>query len=106
MKKARIIMALVVAGVMGVLAGTGFAEEPKVSGFASVDVMSNYVWRGIKVSNSWVVQPSVGIGYGGFAANIWGNYDSDVAESTSSSTGHGEMTEVDFTLSYTKSFVV
>jgi hypothetical protein len=102
--------------ILGILAGMVFAEEvkpaaapapaaePKVSGFASVDVMSNYVWRGIKVSNSWVVQPSVGIGYGGFAANIWGNYDSDVAEATSSSTGHGEMTEVDFTLSYTKSF--
>ena len=98
----RVLLAAVVA--VGILAGSVYAEEPKVAGFASVDVMSNYVWRGIKVSNSWVVQPSVGIGYGGFAANIWGNYDSDVAESTSSSTGHGEMTEVDFTLSYTKSF--
>jgi len=105
MKKGRIISAVMVAVLLGMLAGTSFAEEPKVSGFASVDVMSNYVWRGIKVSNSWVVQPSVGIGYGGFAANIWGNYDSDVAEATShGDTGHGEMTEVDFTLTYTKTF--
>ena len=105
MKKGRIMSVLVAAVLVGILAGSSLAEEPKVSGFASVDVMSNYVWRGIKVSNSWVVQPSVGIGYGGFAANIWGNYDSDVAEATSNGdTSHGEMTEVDVTLSYTKTF--
>ncbi len=105
MKKARIAMVTAVMIFIGIMAGSSYAEEPKVSGFTSVDVMSNYVWRGIKVSNSWVVQPSVGIGYGGFAANIWGNYDSDVAESTSNGdTGHGEMTEVDFTASYAKTF--
>jgi hypothetical protein len=104
MKKGIIVIALIAAAVMGMSIGTSIAEEPKVSGFASADIMSNYVWRGIKVSNSWVVQPSVGIGYGGFAANIWGNYDSDVAEATSNGdTGHGEMSEVDITLSYTKS---
>ena len=107
MKRIAFFAAVVVMviGLTGLWAGLSSAEEPKVSGFASVDVMSNYVWRGIKVSNSWVVQPSVGIGYGGFAANIWGNYDSDVAESTSNGdTGHGEMSEVDITVSYTKTF--
>jgi hypothetical protein len=98
----KFLLAAVMA--VGILAGSSYAEEPKVTGFASVDVMSNYVWRGIKVSNSWVVQPSVGITYGDFGANIWGNYDSDVAEVTSNGeTGHGEMTETDFTLTYAKS---
>ncbi len=84
----RGLLAAVMA--VGILAGSAYAEEPKLGGFASVDVMSNYVWRGIKVSNSWVVQPSVGISYGDFSANIWGNYDSDVAEATShGETGHG-----------------
>lgn len=104
MKKGRIVLAAAVMAIVGLFAGSSFAEGPKVSGFASVDVMSNYVWRGIKVSNSWVVQPSVGIGYGDFAANIWANYDSDVAEATSNGeTSHGEITETDITLSYTKS---
>lgn len=67
-----------------------YAEEPKISGSASVDVMSNYVWRGQKLSNSWVIQPSVGITYGSFGANIWANYDSDRAEAT----------ETDLTLNY------
>jgi hypothetical protein len=75
-----------------------FASEPKVSGNASIDVLSNYVWRGQKLTNSWVVQPSVGITYGGFGANIWANYDSD--SKIDEGDGHGEFTETDLTLSY------
>jgi hypothetical protein len=77
-----------------------YAEETKTSGYVSADVMSNYVWRGQRLSNSWVIQPSVGITYGSFGANIWANYDSDRAETASSETGHGEVTETDFTLNY------
>jgi hypothetical protein len=81
-------------------AGSLYAGETKTSGYASVDVMSNYVWRGQKLSNSWVVQPSVGITYGSFGINLWSNYDSDRAEATSKDTGHGEFTETDITLNY------
>jgi len=63
----------------------------ETSGSASVDVMSNYVWRGQKLSNGTVVQPSVGITYGGFGANLWANYD----------TGPNEHNETDLTLNYT-----
>lgn len=80
--------------------GSLYAEELKVSSSASVDVMSNYVWRGQKLSNSWVVQPSVGITYGSFDVNLWSNYDSDRAEATSKDTGYGEFTETDLTLNY------
>jgi hypothetical protein len=79
--------------------GSLYAEEIKASGYASADVMSNYVWRGQKLSNTWVVQPSVGITYGGFGANLWGNYDSDATIDEGS--GHGEFTETDVTLNYT-----
>jgi hypothetical protein len=61
-----------------------------VSGSASVDVMSNYVWRGFKLSDGVVIQPSVGIIYGGFGANLWSNYDTDL----------GEHNETDLTLNY------
>src|SRR4030042_1081745 len=71
-------------------AGSLYAGETKTSGYASVDVMSNYVWRGQKLSNSWVIQPSAGITYGSFGANIWANYDTDRAEAT----------ETDLTLNY------
>ena len=74
--------------------------EAETAGYSSVDFMSNYVWRGQKLSNSWVLQPSVGITYGAFDANMWANYDSDRYEAGSSDSGHGEFTETDVTLSY------
>ncbi len=81
--------------------GNLYANETKTSGSASVDVMSNYVWRGQKLSNSWVIQPAVAISYGVFGANIWANYDSD--SKIDEGDGHGEFTETDITLSYTRS---
>jgi hypothetical protein len=81
--------------------GSAHAEDIKTAGYASADVMSNYVWRGQKLSNSWVIQPSVGITYGVFGANIWANYDSDAK--IDEGDGHGEFNETDLTLSYTRS---
>lgn len=81
--------------------GSVCAEDIKPSGYASADVMSNYVWRGQKLSNSWVIQPSVGITYGVFGVNIWANYDSD--SQIDEGNGHGEFNETDITLSYTRS---
>ena len=81
--------------------GSVYAEDIKTSGYASADIMSNYVWRGQKLSNTWVIQPSVGITYGVFGANIWANYDSDAK--IDEGDGHGEFNETDLTLSYTRS---
>ncbi len=80
------------------LEGSVFADQPKVSGTASVDVLSNYVWRGQKLTNSWVIQPSVGITYGSFGATLWANYDSD--SQVDEGDGHGEFSETDMTLNY------
>jgi hypothetical protein len=101
MKSFRVLVLAMIIAVMA--AGSLYAEDIKTEGSVSADVMSNYVWRGQKLSNSWVVQPSVAITYGVFGANIWANYDSDRPEATSSDTGHGEMTETDVTLTYTRS---
>jgi hypothetical protein len=77
-----------------------YAEETETSGYASVDAMSNYVWRGQKLSNSWVIQPSVGITYSGFDVNLLANYDSDLTKIGSTESGHGKINETDLTLSY------
>jgi hypothetical protein len=92
-----VILAMILSVCCSV--GSLYAEEIKTTGYASVDVLSNYVWRGQKLSNTWVVQPSVGISYGSFGANLWGNYDSDAKIDEGS--GHGEFTETDITLNYT-----
>jgi hypothetical protein len=96
------VRALGLAVVLALLVSVGsvHAEDIKTSGYASADIMSNYVWRGQKLSNSVVIQPSVGITYGSFGTNIWANYDSDHFETPGGETGHGEFTETDFTLNY------
>jgi hypothetical protein len=98
MRSLRISAVVLMVLLSIVFTGNIFAAEPRVSGTASVDVMSNYVWRGQKLTNSWVVQPSVGILYGSFGANIWANYDSD--SKIDESDGHGEFSETDLTLNY------
>jgi hypothetical protein len=100
MKRLKIV-ALTMILTVTFLTGTLYAEETKASGYASVDLLSNYVWRGQKVSNTWVIQPSVGITYGSFGANIWANYDSD--SKIDEGDDHGEFTETDVTLNYTYS---
>jgi len=100
MKNLRILSIAVVLTIICAF-GAAFAGEIETSGSASVDVMSNYVWRGQKLSNSWVVQPSVAITYGVFGANLWANYDSDAK--VDEGDGHGEVSETDLTLSYTRS---
>jgi hypothetical protein len=55
-------------------------------------VMSNYVWRGIRMSEGPVYQLSGTVSAKGFSANVWGNYDFDSKE----------YNETDLTLSYGK----
>src|SRR4030066_545196 len=98
MRTVRVSMVVLTVLLGMVFAGSVFASEPKVSGTASVDVLSNYVWRGQKLTNSWVIQPYVGITFGSFGANIWANYDSD--SQVDEGDEHGEFSETDLTLSY------
>jgi hypothetical protein len=98
MRKVRGSMIILMFLLQAVFTVSVFAAEPKVSGTASVDILSNYVWRGQKLTNSWVIQPSVGITYGGLGANIWANYDSD--SKINEGDGHGEFSETDLTLNY------
>ena len=75
--------------------GSALAEDGLAKGAsASAGVFSNYVWRGMKLSDKAVVQPSAGITYGGFGASLWANYDTDIQEHT----------ETDLTLSYGHGF--
>ncbi len=99
MKSLRVFSFAVVLTLL-ISAGSLYAGAVKTSGYSSVDVMSNYVWRGQKLSNSWIIQPSVGITYGGFGANLWANFDTDRNETNTNGAGHGEGTETDFTLNY------
>jgi uncharacterized protein (TIGR02001 family) len=92
MKKTLIILML--AAVMTVGAAFGaYAEDVEKSASAGVAVMSQYVWRGLILSDKAVVQPTVDFAYGPVGANIWANIDEDTHQNN----------ETDFTVSYSGS---
>jgi hypothetical protein len=78
------------------------AEESTASGLemptfsADVTFANKYVWRGIRLTDGPVMQPSVTVGWYGFSFNIWGNMDLDDANAN-----NGQFNEIDYTLDYT-----
>ncbi len=84
-----------------VLIGSGVArgEDAAPVATASTDLsfLSGYVWRGQVINDEAVFQPSFTMGKNGFAINTWGNANlTDVAGTSQ------ELTELDLTLSYSK----
>ena len=76
------------------------AEDEGPTASADVAFMSKYVWRGYELSDdSLIIQPSVTVGYKGFALNFWGNLDTDYYV-----TDGNEFNELDLTFSYDHSF--
>lgn len=92
-------ISLVVLGALCCLqfSGVAMAEGDKPTADISVSALSKYVWRGFELSkDSLVLQPSVTVGYKGFAANVWSNVDTDYYVDPSPSMWN----ETDFTLTY------
>ncbi|NIV67611.1 hypothetical protein GWN43_01985 [Candidatus Bathyarchaeota archaeon] len=92
MKKTLITFMLAAVMIMGV----AFSAHAETEGSASAGaaVMSQYVWRGLILSDKYVIQPTIDFSYGDFGANFWANIDSET----------DELNETDITASYGKSF--
>lgn len=92
---------------MGITATPLLAEEEKPTADLSTSFLSQYIWRGYELSDgSMVIQPSMTVGYKGFAANLWGNLDTDQDRDIYAGDNQDTMkwNETDFTLSYDGSF--
>lgn len=88
---------VVVVQVLGMSMSQAAEEAWSVD--ASADVYGKYVWRGIVLTNEPVLQPAVGVSYGGLALSIWGNLEmTDINDSS------GDFTEVDYTAEYSVSW--
>lgn len=75
------------------------AETPSLSTTVSACFMSKYIWRGQLYNDDYVMQPSVGVSYGGLSASLWGNLDM-----TDYNDNRGEFTEYDWTIGYADKF--
>lgn len=95
-------LALCLSFLLGVApAGAEDADKPTAS--VSIDFMSQYIWRGFALSaDSLVIQPSVTVGYKGFALNVWGNLDTDQNNPDPKFLRGVKWNETDLTLSYTR----
>jgi hypothetical protein len=73
MKKVQVLrMAALAAVAMGV-SGIARAQEFEVS--AGADVVSSYIWRGLRTGGGAHIQPSLGISYYGVSLGAWGSTD-------------------------------
>ncbi len=83
--------------------------EEKVQFSAGVDVLSQYVFRGVALSRDGaVLQPSFTLSYKGLAANIWGNFDTNEKNPFGSlhpNRKEAKWNETDFTMSYSREVV-
>jgi hypothetical protein len=80
--------------------------EEKPTASLSVDILSQYLWRGIALSrNAAVIQPAVTVGYKGFALNVWGNFDTGESDPFLAGTPRrrgAKWNETDFTFGYSR----
>ena len=94
--KKMILASALALSVVALGTSAVLAEEEAPTADASVSIYSTYVWRGFGLSDdSIVIQPSMTVGYKGFAMNLWGNLDTDYY-----ATDTTKYNETDITLSY------
>ena len=79
-------------------------NRPEFSG--SVEMYSQYVYRGLGLSRDSVVfQPSMTVSYKGFSANLWGNFDTNERNPsgrTNPNRNAAKWNETDFIASYSR----
>jgi uncharacterized protein (TIGR02001 family) len=96
MRKTRtaklVLCAVVLAASCAVMAAE---DKPSLSTSVSAAFMSKYIWRGQLLNDDYVMQPSVGLSYGGLSASLWGNVDM-----TDYHDNNWEFTEYDWTVGY------
>lgn len=68
----------------------GVSAQDEVEATVSADVVSNYIWRGVKLDDA-AVQPTLGVAYKGLSLTAWGSYGL---------TTSGITKEFDLTLAY------
>lgn len=86
------------------------AESCPLSVEVSVDVLSDYVWRGTICNDNPVWQPSVTLGYdledfGALSANVWMTYDLTHKRGTDNNSRRAMgLQEIDYTAAWSRDF--
>jgi hypothetical protein len=73
--------------------------EPAFTFGADLDFNSRYMWRGLRMSEGAVMQPSLWASHKGFTFSLWSNIDLE------DEPGRPNFNELDYTLSYWKEWM-
>lgn len=84
---------LTAALFLGLMALTMQAQEEDISYAFTLDYPSKYIWRGQDLLNGAALQPGISVGYMGFSAGVWGNYDLNQGLVE-------DFSEIDYAISY------
>ena len=82
--KTKIIIASILGAAMTLSSAASAQEKVTVNG--NIDLVNNYVWRGMDQNSGFSVQPTLGLSYKGLSLSAWGsqsltnNADRDVLE--------------------------
>jgi len=81
---------------------TGLGADKEWSVTVDLTYSSKYIWRGLNFNDDGVVWPSVAYSWNGFSASLWASIEtSDYNVYPDNATPSGDITEVDYTFSYT-----
>ncbi|NDY42489.1 hypothetical protein G3N55_06490 [Dissulfurirhabdus thermomarina] len=99
------VLVLAVGALCGfTMAASALAAEEKPAAALSVDVLSQYIFRGFALSeDSVVIQPAISVDYMGFEAELWGNVDTN-RDSAAAGNHLNSWTETEATLAYSHAF--
>jgi hypothetical protein len=103
MRKTRTAKTVLCAAVLvaSCMAMAAEDEGPSLSTSVSAAFMSKYIWRGQLLNDDYVMQPSVGVSYGGLSASLWGSLDmTEYHKDASGNDNQWEFTEYDWTIGY------
>ena len=78
----------IIASILGaaVTFSSAASVQEKVTAKGNIDLVNNYVWRGMDQNSGFSVQPTLGLSYKGLSLSAWGsqsltnNADRDVQE--------------------------
>ena len=89
--KTKIIIASILGAAVTFSSAASAQEKVTVNG--NIDLVNNYVWRGMDQNSGFSVQPTLGLSYKGLSLSAWGS------QSLTNNADH-DVQELDINLSY------
>ena len=89
--KTKVIIASILGAAM--TKSSSACAQDKITVNGNIDLVNNYVWRGMDQNSGFSVQPTLGLSYKGFSLSAWGSQ-------SLTNNANRDVQELDINLSY------